>query len=214
MTVQQVPASGAVTVWPRVSIHDTVAAVVKQSPYHREIARSLFDRVMEWLGEMLMRLFQTLGGVPHGRVIATIAAAVVVALAVARVVYAARLRTTPADSGVLGTRRAGTAGDPLQSAEDLAAAGQFAEAAHALYRATLGMLAARGQIRLHASKTSGDYVRELRRRSAAAQVPFGRFGRLYDRIMYGRGTCDAAQYQALLDDARMVSSARDSERAA
>ncbi|HKW47084.1 MAG TPA: DUF4129 domain-containing protein [Gemmatimonadaceae bacterium] len=214
MTVQQMPVGEAVTVWPRVAIHDTVAAVVKQAAYHREFTRSLFDRMLQWIGEMLTRLFQTLGGVPHGRVVATIAAAVVVTLVVARVVYAARLRTTPAESAVLHGGRVTSASDPWRSAEDLAAVGRFTEAAHALYRATLGVLATRGQIRLHASKTTGDYVRELRRRSAPTHAPFRRFGRRYDRIIYGTGTCDAAEYAALLDDARTVSSARESERAA
>jgi len=214
MTVQQVAGGEAVTVWPRVAIHDTVASIVKQSAYHRQVAQSLFDRIMQWIGDMVLRLVQTLGGVPHGRVVATIAAAVVVALVVARVLYAARLRTTPAESAVFGGRRVATSADPWRSAEDLAAAGQFTEAAHALYRATLGMLAARGQIRLHASKTTGDYAVELRRRGAGAHAPFRRFGRRYDRIIYGTGTCDATEYAALLDDARMVGSARDREHAA
>jgi hypothetical protein len=214
MTVQQVPGGGAVTVWPRGAIHDTVAAIVKQSAYHRQVARSLFDRITQWIGDMVLRLFQTLGGVPHGRVVATIAAAVVVVLVVARALYAARLRTTPEESAVFGGRRVATAGDPWRSAEDLAAAGQFTEAAHALYRATLGMLATRGEIRLHASKTSGDYALELRRRGAGAHAPFRRFGWRYDRIIYGTGSCDAAEYAALLGDARMVGGARDNERAA
>jgi hypothetical protein len=214
MTVQQIAVGEAVTGWPRAAIHDTVAAIVRQGPYHRQVARSLFDRIMQWIGETLQRLFQTLGGVPHGRVIATIAAAVVVALVIARVVYAARLRTSPGEGELVGGRRATTAGDPWRSAEDLAAAGHFTEAAHALYRATLGMLATRGQIKLHASKTNGDYARELRRRGAAAHAPFRRFGRRYDRIIYGTGTCDAAEYAGLLDDARTVGSARDNDRAA
>ena len=111
-------------------------------------------------------------------------------------------------------RRATTAGDPWQSAEALAAAGQFTDAAHVLYGATLALLATRGQIRLHVSKTNGDYARELRRRGAAAHGPFRRFGRRYDRIIYGTGTCDAAEYAALLEEARMVGTARESERAA
>lgn len=214
MTVLQVSAGKAVTVWSRVAIHDTVASVVKQAAYHRQVTRSMFDRIMQWIGDMLLILFQTLGGVRHGRIVATIAAAAVVALVVARVIYAARLRTASMENAVLRGRRVSAAGDPWRSAEELAAAGQFTDAAHALYRATIAMLAARGQIRPHASKTSGDYARELRRRGAAAHTPFRRFGRLYDRIIYGTGTCDAAEYAALLEDARTVANARESERAA
>jgi uncharacterized protein DUF4129 len=214
MTVQQAPVGEAVTVWPRAAIHDTVAAIAKQTAYHRQVARSLFDRIIQWIGDALHRLFQSLGGVPHGRVVATIGAGLVAALILARVLYAARLRTMPNEGVVRRGGRVTTAGDPWRSAEELAAAGQFTEAAHALYRATLGMLATRGQIRLHASKTNGEYARELRRRGSAAHAPFRRFGQRYDRIMYGTGTCDAAQYATLLEEARMVGDAREGERAA
>jgi hypothetical protein len=140
--------------------------------------------------------------------------AVVVILVVARVLYAARLRATPDGTSMPARGRATTASDPWRSAEDLAATGQFTEAAHALYRATTSMLAVKGLVRLHDSKTSGDYARELRRRGAGAHAPFRQFGRRYDRIIYGTGTCDAAEYAALLDEARAVLSLRDTERAA
>lgn len=200
-------------IWPRAAIHDTVAAIVRQPGYRRGLGTTLLDRVLGWIGEWYERLVAALGTVPHGRIVATIAAATVAVLVVARIAYAARLRGTSTMSLARsrGKRRVST--DPWREAEQLAAAGQFTEAAHALYRATVAILASQGLVRRHDAKTSGDYARELRRRGAPAYAPFRIFGRRYDRIIYGTGACDAAGYQALLTDARAVLE-RQSERAA
>jgi len=200
-------------VWPRAAIHDTVAAIVRQTAYRRGLGTTLFDRVVGWIGDWYSRLVLALGTVPHGRVVATIAAAAVALLVVARIAYAARLRGVSAISLATSRGRRGTASDPWREAEQLAAAGQFTEAAHSLYRATVALLASQGLVRRHDSKTSGDYARELRRRGAPAYAAFRRFGGRYDRIIYGAGTCDAAGYDALLADARAVLE-RQGERAA
>src|SRR6266576_3039016 len=145
----------------------------------------------------------------YRRVVATIAFAIVVVLIAARVLYSARLRATEEGQTVFGRGVSTSSTDPWRDAELLAANGQFTEAAHALYRAALAMLAVKGLVRLHESKTSGDYARELRRRGAPVQAPFRRFGARYDRIIYGDGECDAIQYAALLDDARALAIVRD-----
>ena len=208
MSVVQAPDA----IWTRAAIHDTVAAIVKQPAYRRSLGTTLLDRVLGWIADAYSRLVDALGTVPHGRVVATIAAATVALLVVARIAYASRLRGVSAMS--LGSRRGrSVTSDPWREAEQLAAAGQFTEAAHALYRGTVAMLAAHGLVRRHDSKTSGDYARELRRRGAPAYATFRRFGARYDRIIYGTGVCDAAGYDALLTDARTVLE-RQGERAA
>ena len=65
-------------------------------------------------------------------------------------------------------------------------------------------LATADQIRLHASKTSGDYARELRARGHAAHNEFRQFGRRYDHVMFGTGACDATTYATLRDHATRV----------
>jgi hypothetical protein len=201
------------TVWTRAAIHDTVAAIVKQTAYRRSLGTTLMDRVMSWIADTYARLVETLGTVPHGRIVATIAAATLALLVVARIAYASRLRAVSATSLASRRGRSATSPDPWREAEQLAAAGQFTEAAHALYRGTVAMLAAQGLVRRHDSKTSGDYARELRRKGAPAYAAFRRFGARYDRIIYGTGTCDASGYDALLADARAVLERRG-ERAA
>jgi hypothetical protein len=96
----------------------------------------------------------------------------------------------------------------------LAAEGRFTDAAHALYRSLVESVARREQLRVHMAKTSGDYARELRARGSPAYAPFRRFGRRFDRIIFGIGTCDEAGYQSLLDDARPVLTALEGVRAA
>ena len=214
MIALQVPVAPPAPAWSRVAIHDTVAAIVRQAPYRRDIQQTLLDRIIQWIGVLYERFVEALGSVPHGRVIAMLATVVVGLLIAARAAYAARLRATTGRTSLPGRSRGSRATDPWREAEDFASAGQFTEAAHALYRATLGMLAANGLVRLHESKTSGDYERELRRRAASSYEPFRRFGHRYDRIIYGTGVCDAASYSALVDDARAMAVRPGHERVA
>jgi hypothetical protein len=92
-------------------------------------------------------------------------------------------------------RRAGR--DPWTAAEELSARGEFTDAAHALYAALLENAAQAGQIRLHPSKTAGDYVRELRNRSSSLFTLFRDFARSYETVIYGLGSCDAERYHRL-----------------
>jgi hypothetical protein len=214
MSALQVPTAVPVPTWSRAAIHDTVAAIVRQPPYRRDLGSALLDRIMRWLGDLYDRVVEALGSVPHGRTVATIAAMLIGFLILARIGYAARLRGASRGAPEAARARGGASTDPWREAEQLAGKGQFTEAAHALYRATLVMLAASGLVRLHDSKTSGDYARELRRRGAPSHAAFRRFGARYDRVIYGTGLCDAPQYEALLADARAVAAGRGSERAA
>ena len=211
----QLPSVLPTPAWSRAAIHDTVAAIVRQPAYRRSLGTTLLDRIFQWIGDVYRSLIDALGGVPHGRLVASLAAAAVALLVIARVVYAARLRSMNSEDELPDVlSRSGRASDPWREAEALAASGQFTEAAHALYRATIAMLAASGSVRFHESKTSGDYARELRRRAVSAYTPFRRFGARYDRLIYGSGSCSAEDYSALLADARGVAATRDAERAA
>lgn len=82
-------------------------------------------------------------------------------------------------------------------AQQLAAAGDYTGAAHALHLALLGDLAQRDLLRLHPSKTIGDYLRELRRRPAAPVDAVREFARTYERVAYGLLACDAERYARL-----------------
>src|SRR5262245_36692047 len=156
------------TIWSWTAIHDTVAAIVRQEGYHRSLNESLLGRLLHLLGRMFDWLFQSLKETPYGRGVAIGTAAVLALLIIGRVVYAARLRAERETQRRGERGRAGSISDPWIDAEQLAAEGRFTDAAHALYRATLALLARRAHLRLHPSKTAGDYARELRARSSPA----------------------------------------------
>jgi len=124
--------------------------------------------------------------------------AALVAAIVVRAVVMWRWRHLDVARGAVwrGMRGAGR-DDPWTAAETLAAAGDYTSAAHALYAAMLESAARQQQIRLHPSKTVGDYVRELRTHSSSLFTRFREFGRSYEVVIYGIGTCDAARYHQL-----------------
>jgi uncharacterized protein DUF4129 len=87
--------------------------------------------------------------------------------------------------------------DPWVRAQRLAAAGRYTDAAHALYRALLASVAARAALRLHPSKTAGDYARDLRRAAPASFGPFREFARDYEVVVYGYRSCDRPRFERL-----------------
>lgn len=124
--------------------------------------------------------------------------AALVAAIVVRAVVMWRWQHLDAARGAVWRGMRGSAGgDPWAAAETLAAAGDYTSAAHALYAAMLESAARQQQIRLHPSKTVGDYVRELRAHSPSLFGRFREFGRSYEVVIYGIGRCDAARYHQL-----------------
>jgi hypothetical protein len=195
--------------WPAASIQDSVAAIIRQRPYQRSVSATLLDRLLDWLAALIRRVFSAVSEIPNAKWIVLAATIVVLLAIIARLVLAheADERRRHIRAGAVQG-----AGDPWAEAERLAAAGSFTEAAHVLYRAVTERLAAAERIRLHPSKTSGDYARELQRRGFAATADFRTFGRRYDHVMFGVGVCDAPTYAQLRDLAARVF--RAGERAA
>lgn len=183
-------------------MRDTVRAIVDAAGYRRSIRTSLVERLWLWFSNLLDRMFDAVGALPHGRTIALVAVGVIVVLVAGRIVLASRLGVDDLDAD--GERRGGARARSLADADRLAAEGSYLDAVHALYRVVLETLARRHGIRLHASKTSGDYVRELRRRGSSAHQPFRQFTRRHDRIVFGFATCDAQGWAMLRADADRV----------
>ncbi len=131
-----------------------------------------------------------------GMILRVVLAAVVVLL-IARIAYSIFLSYSPAAARARGPLLHTT--DWRATAARLAGAGDYTGAAHALYLALLSSAARRGLVTLHESKTTGDYVRELRSRRAPGDVagPFTEFTRSYELVIYGVGECDAERYGRL-----------------
>jgi hypothetical protein len=196
-----------VQVWESGAVHDTVAALLRDSAYRRSIWSSLVGRLLSEIGRAWQWLVDALRAIPGGK------ATVLTVLAVIALLILGRLLLGSAWSEESLFRRT-TAGrrvtriDPWMEAESLAAAGDYMAAAHALYQAVIRRLAAGERIRLHASKTSGDYVRDLRRRGSPLAGPFQAFGRRFDRVVFGAGVCTAEDYAAMRSAALAITETR------
>jgi hypothetical protein len=189
----------ATRAWPAEAVHDTVQAVFRGAEFRRSLGTSIIERTLMWLADVFGRLVQFLRGTGSARAIALGFAALIVLAVLARLLLAARARE-PAHAAGRGRGRTAATGDPWQSADELARAGRFEEAAHALYRAVLLSLAQTERVRLDASKTSGDYARELRARGSSTVAPFRRFSHRFDVAVYGHDGCDAE----LVDELRRL----------
>ena len=188
--------------WPATAVHDTMEAVVRGAAFRRSIQSSLGERLFEWLGEWMRRLLHLLGGAASARTAALVLAGLLVLLVVARLVLSARAR----DDSSFGSARANgprPSEDPWRAAERLVASARFEEAAHALYRGVLLALAHGERVRLHPSKTSGDYARDLRSRGSASLMSFRAFIRAFDAAVYGHRGCDRESLAELLHLAQL-----------
>lgn len=187
----------ALRTWPAGAVHDTVSAVMQTAPFRRQLQDTVFQRLMSWLGQGIRWVLRQFEGIPGGRTAVYWLLALLVAALVLKVVLAARARDPEAEGFVMrGRARAGE--DPWRAAERLAAAGDHEGAAHALYRGVVASVAERERLRLHPSKTSGDYARELRARGSSAHQPFRAFARRFDTAIYGHGRIDAELVRDLL----------------
>lgn len=144
-----------------------------------------------WLAEWLARLSKVMRGLPSMRTLVLLFVGALVLFVLVRFLIAASAR------GEEGARRSSKRGmspgtDPWQAADELLAQGHHEEAAHALYRGVLLALASTERLRLDPSRTSGDYARELRRRSSSALSPFVHFTRRFEVLVYGHVAPDAA----------------------
>jgi hypothetical protein len=178
------------------AISDTLRAVFSQRAYNRAIPQSLMGRFFQWLWGKVGDALTAVAHTPSRRWVFVGALALLVATII---VHAITSRVGDAAGAERpGTRRRGAAsGDPWALAQQLAAAGDYTGAAHALYQGLLHAVARRDHIRLHESKTVGDYARELRTRSSQRFGPFKEFARTYEVVVYGLGTCDRDRYDRL-----------------
>ena len=182
------------------AIRDTIAAVFRDHAYDRGIRESLWQRFAAWVARRFAELRELLDSSPGlGWALAVVTALLLVAI-VARAVWVARLRArrrAELDAMGAGGARSRALGDPWQLAQRNAAEGRYTEAAHLLYLALLEAVARRERIRLHPSKTVGDYARELRRNSSSLFARYREFARSYETVVYGLGTCDRERWERL-----------------
>lgn len=194
---------------PEQTIRRTVLSVFESSAYRHA---SLWTRAWEWFRRELGAFFSWL--LPHLFALrkspplywaVLIALTLLTAGAIARWIYLWRARTALRVAGATWKLHGGgSRGDAWGAAQQLAARGEYTAAAHALYAALLDAGARQDQLKLHPSKTAGDYVREVRRRASPIFPSFRDFARAYDFVIYGLGECDRDRYERLLAIARPI----------
>jgi len=197
-------AADTLTRWPVPAIHDTVAAIVRQDEYQRRLARSLADRFLAWFVDRLSAVFDFIAGTPGARTVTLLVTTLLVLALTARIVFGARFERSVSQTTPGRGARTARLIPTLDEARRLAREGRYADATHVLYAATLDALAQRRLVGLHASKTSGDFARELRGRGHPAHEAFRSFVRRLDRLLYGYDLFDAAAFDALYVDAERV----------
>lgn len=179
------------------TITDTVAAVFRGREYALHGSVSLWDIIMRWIAQLVTRLFGFAATHPALGYVVRVTVILALVLVAARAGYSLLLaRRSPALAfGQSGINRGS---DWWATSQRLAAQGDYTAAAHALYLALITGSASRGLISLHDSKTTGDYLRELRKVANGADVRhFTDFTRSYETVIYGIGTCDSERFTSL-----------------
>ena len=169
--------------WTAKQIHDTVAAIARQAAYTTPIRQSILGRIVETVLRWVRDLLEQLGALPGARYLLIAAVALIVIVIAGRIVIGQQMEARRlAGAGlraVDGERR-----DYWALAAELDAAGNYVGACHAIYVGVLDALARTGVVKFHASKTGGDYARDLRQRRAAVAGEFASFTRQFDRSVY------------------------------
>jgi hypothetical protein len=201
------PTPQAAVPWSPIQIHDTVAAIVRQPAFAGSGRESLLGRFLRYVIAAIRDVLNQYHGSPTARYVVMAGLVVLILIVVARIVI---LRDVDAQGRRGGVTARGSSGDAdlWSAARDLAASGDFTAASHALYAALLARIARTGDVSLHASKTGGDYWRELRRRGSPIAGEFRAFARRFDRVMFGAGSATAADFDELANLAERVSRTR------
>ena len=190
--------------WTTRAIHDTVDAISRQPAYAVPLRRSLLGRLVGWLFERLAELIELFRGSRDLRIAAIVAAALILFAVIGRMVVARQIDTVRRRGAFGAEFGKGERRDFWNLARELAAQGDHVAASHALYAAVIDSLARSGAITFHASKTSGDYARELVRRGAVNASDFRTFARDFDRVVYGAASVAADDYARLSDRAQKL----------
>lgn len=165
--------------------------------YDRTLKHSLLLEAWEWLKQHFAQLMQAIARNQTTSLVVKYTTLTLALLIVGAIVY--RLLGHYRETRGTVNVRFGTddVADLWTESERAASRGDFTTAAHLLYAALVRTLTVRVEVRYHSSKTTGDYVRELRRRGGVLVAPFTEFVREYEVVVYRDGTCDAERYRLL-----------------
>ena len=185
------------------SIRDLADQVLTQARYD-EPAKSIPERIMDWLGEQLGRLIDALAG-GGGRFAALIAWTILLGAIGAVVYLLARygrvtLPAAPADpEPEVMVELTRTAREWRAEADALEAQGRWAEGLRCRHRALVADLVRRGVIADQAGRTAGEYARDVAARQPDVAASFAAATELFEAVWYGGADTGAAEAQRFRD---------------
>jgi hypothetical protein len=178
------------------SVNRAIAAVFQQAAYRRSLRRTLAEQILDWFDSLFRAIGATMDSHPVLRYIAAAFLVALVIMIAARVAYARKMERAASHGSASVHARAGLK-DPWTAAQSAALAGNYLDAAHALYFAVLQALAATDRLVVDSAKTVGDYTRELRRSSSHSLPLYRDFARVYEPVVWGSRDCDRARFEQL-----------------
>ena len=179
------------------AIADTVAAVLRSRDFAAHNSVSIGQLIAEWMWSVFVRLLSFTASHPAVGLVLKLTLGAIALVILIRIGYGLLVRYSPS---ALGRQHfdSGRGTDWWRTAHQRASDSDYTGAAHALYLALLGSAARSGLVSLHESKTTGDYLREVRRRPDAIDLPrFADFTQSYETVIYGIGICDQERYTRL-----------------
>lgn len=180
--------------------HDVVRSVLSD-PRYRVPARSLTDRILDWINDRLNDLFTTLLDTGAGSLLAWIVIIVTVAGLGFLLLRYGRTVQRDASAGVVTmVELTRTPTEWRAEANELEAAGRWKEGLRCRYRALVGELVGRGHIPELPGRTSGEYRIDVAERDPAAAAPFAAASELFELAWYGdapTGSDESTRFQDL-----------------
>ncbi|MEN8375152.1 MAG: DUF4129 domain-containing protein [Gemmatimonadota bacterium] len=185
------------------ALRDVLARPEFQPPPPRPV-QSLLARILAAIGRLISGLFERLADIPGGAavdVILIVGLLAAVTLLVYKAGGAVRRRSRALRRPALTARMRQSVVERTPAewemlARQLAEEGRLREAALALYQSVLRRLVDAGSIRYHASKTPGDYRREVG--GGTPGGGFAAFVRLFEAVAFGRVPHGQGEFQTLV----------------
>jgi hypothetical protein len=180
-----------------------VTREVLARPEFRVPERSLTERVLDWVLEMIGRLLAALGGSGAGGIVGLgLLALVLVGVGVLAARFSRGLTPSPEVAAAVPGGRRRSAAEWRAEAEAHERAGAWREAVRSRYRALVADLASRGLVEEVPGRTAGEYRREVGRALPDAATDFAGATELFELAWYGRagtGAPEAAHLRDLSD---------------
>jgi hypothetical protein len=177
-----------------------VVREVLSRPEFRPPPRSLTERVLDWVLELIGRLLAALGGSGAGGIVGLILLALVlVGVGVLAARFSRGLTPSPEVAAAVPGGRRRSAAEWRAEAEANERAGAWREAVRSRYRALVADLAARGLVEEVPGRTAGEYRREVGRALPEAATDFAGATELFEVAWYGRSGTGAGEAARLRD---------------